>query len=177
MSNTTAKLPTNCTHCDKRLTSKNRTSTVCGTLPGTFDDTCTVCYEISGVENEHLDGHHDDAPVAECPECPDVEAPVTTGRKNFNHANCTHPRTPKGRAACRAAMAAGNVPTNAPVAEPEYPTSPVGKGTAMHLVLIPSPNDDLMATVCNPKRVIPTHVDTMERPMSAVTCKSCLKLA
>lgn len=162
MTNTTAKLPTNCTVCGKRLTSKNRASAVVGTLTGTYDDMCVRCYE-SDDEDETLTA------AEATPEAP-------TGRKNFNHANCAHPRTPKGRAACRAAMAAG-VPTPAPLPEPEYPTSPVGKGTAMHLVLIPSPNDDLMATVCNPKRVVPTHADTMERPMSAVTCKSCLKLA
>ncbi len=181
---TTTKLPTTCTGCDTKLTKKNRTSANLGTLPGTFDDMCLTCYEEAGVENEHADGHHDDTPAANCPEC-NVDAaievneeielinpPAATGRKNFNHANCVHPRTPKGRAACRAAMAAGNVFTPEPVVE-LLPTGTVGKGKSVHLMLVMG---DVAATVCNPKRVLGDWNGGL-RPMTDVTCKSCIKLS
>lgn len=30
---------------------------------------CRDCYHVAGLENEHLDGLHADAPVADCPRC------------------------------------------------------------------------------------------------------------
>lgn len=30
---------------------------------------CGKCIDQSGLENEHADGYHDDAPNAECPDC------------------------------------------------------------------------------------------------------------
>lgn len=80
---TTNRKPTTCTDCGTPLSTRNRTSDVCGTLPGSYDDLCVTCY----------DGCGDDTPVA---------TPVVTGRTNMSHAACAHPRTPAGRAACRA---------------------------------------------------------------------------
>lgn len=87
---TAHRFPTNCTVCNVRLSSKNRASTVCGTLTGTYDDLCVLCYE--GDDQEWVDD-------AAAP------APVATGRTNRSHAACAHPRTPAGRAACRKAAA------------------------------------------------------------------------
>lgn len=30
---------------------------------------CGPCYDEAGLENEHADGHHDEAPHADCPDC------------------------------------------------------------------------------------------------------------
>lgn len=154
---TTTKLPTNCTVCGKRLNSKNRASVVVGTLTDTYNDLCVSCYEADPEDTDELINNS--------------TTPAVTGRKNFNHANCSHPRTPKGRAACRAAMAAGNVPTPAPVVE-VLPTGTVGSGKSVHLMMVMG---EMTATVCNPKRVLDTG--STLAPMSDVTCKSCIKLS
>lgn len=64
----------NCTVCKVRLTSKNRASVVCGTIPGSYDDLCVRCYEEDDQEW-----------------VPDV-ALVDTGRRNMSHATCDHAR-------------------------------------------------------------------------------------
>lgn len=61
------------------------------------------------MENDHQDGNHDYD--EECPICrgswisepPSTPAAPRTEptRTNRSHANCSHPRTPAGRAACR----------------------------------------------------------------------------
>lgn len=88
---TTTRKPRNCRECGVRLTTRNRTEDVCGTIPGDFDDLCVECYEL---DNE-------DIPIDD--EDWEQSRVVPTGRTNMSHAACTHPRTPAGRAACRAA--------------------------------------------------------------------------
>ena len=83
MRTTTTRLPANCTVCNVRLTSKNRASAVCGTIPGSYDDLCVRCYE---------EDDQDWVPDA---------APVDTGRTNRSHASCGHARTSSARARCR----------------------------------------------------------------------------
>jgi hypothetical protein len=88
MTTTRIAAPRNCTSCNVKLTSKNRTSTVVGTLMNAYNDLCVKCYESD--DEEWVDDVADVAPVA-------------TGRTNRSHAECAHPRTPAGRAACRKA--------------------------------------------------------------------------
>jgi hypothetical protein len=38
---------------------------------------CRDCFDAAGLENEHADGAHDDAPAYGCPDCPTDDAPVT----------------------------------------------------------------------------------------------------
>lgn len=94
-------------------------------------DLCDPCAEYSGYENQHCDDGHEDAPVDSdlareytetCPICrrdsipwenpkePDmkttkknrkVTANPTTKQVHVSHAGCSHPKTPKARAACR----------------------------------------------------------------------------
>lgn len=112
MTKTTASLPTNCTECGTKLNSKNRSSspTNNANVTSDIDDACTKCYDYWGWENEHSDDDHANNAHTDCPVClkefpqlrmarPRPEAP--TGRTNTSHANCAHPRTPAGRAACR----------------------------------------------------------------------------
>lgn len=89
MTNRTHRLPTHCSICTKKLSSRNRASAVCGTLPGSYDDMCTFCYE---QDPEDADVTHVTA---------DATIAIPTGRKNRSHADCKHARTPAGRAACR----------------------------------------------------------------------------
>lgn len=35
---------------------------------------CRPCFDIAGLENEHVDGFHDEEAVAGCPQCPQVSA-------------------------------------------------------------------------------------------------------
>jgi len=86
-------------------------------------EVCDVCYEYAGWENTHSDHGHDDpegmAPedielLEICPVCnPELdkrfEAKPQTGHTNtathsrHPHTGCSHPATPKERAACRKA--------------------------------------------------------------------------
>lgn len=120
---TTTALPSTCITCDKRLNPRNRASVTQGALG--FEDVCEPCYIASGLENEHTDGKHEGKLTVDCPICegkpvdtPSVDVvrsshsatttkeptmPNTT-RTHFSHADCSHPRTPAGRAACRKSM-------------------------------------------------------------------------
>lgn len=95
--------------------------------------------------------------------------------KHMSHASCSHPRTPAGRASCRKLIRAGLTPeghSHAP-AEPRFPTSTVGKGKAIHLVLVPA--GGVVSPLCSGgKKVIAG--EPAERVVGDVTCKNCLKL-
>lgn len=68
--------------CSRRLTSRNRASDVCGTLPGTFEDLCVACYE----------GDSDDV---------DQDVVDAFSRPSRSHLGHGHPLTPSARARCR----------------------------------------------------------------------------
>ena len=100
--------PTTCTVCSVKLTSKNRDIDA--------PHLCVTCFEEAGLENEHMDGFHDDEPEARCPMCVEQPRPeVKTGHHNTapkshgSHSECyakqLHAKTPAGRAACRKARA------------------------------------------------------------------------
>jgi hypothetical protein len=109
---TTTRKATNCLDCGRKLTSSNRAEGDAGI------DMCTKCYDYAGWENTHSDWGHDDLDADDperegCPVCAG-EAPINdqkvghtnTAPKSWSsHAHCTHPRTPKDRAACRKARA------------------------------------------------------------------------
>jgi hypothetical protein len=87
--------------------------------------------------------------MKEFPSAPEAIAPpVPTGRKNRSHADCDHPRTPAGRAACRKGVKIDSVDT------PEDRFY-VGRGKAIH------------SAVCG---VVGHRTPTD----NAVTCKKCL---
>jgi hypothetical protein len=52
---------TNCRVCGKRTH-----SSIDGNVGIAL---CRACYEDAGMENEHSDGHHDDAPHPDCTDC------------------------------------------------------------------------------------------------------------
>jgi hypothetical protein len=90
-----------------------------------MNDMCDPCYTEAGWENTHSDGGHDEINAGtyvnadekiymdNCwichPELNKALAEVKTGHTNtvaksyHSHAKCTHPTTPKARAACRKA--------------------------------------------------------------------------
>jgi predicted transcriptional regulator len=58
-----------CTVCSKVVTDRNSASKQYRALG--FKDMCVACYDASGLENEHSDGHHVDDPNPECSQCKD----------------------------------------------------------------------------------------------------------
>ena len=76
-------------------------------------DLCDECYDYEGWENTHSDNDHAANPDDNCPVChPEWDTrntPVkSTSTRNTtwtSHAHCIHPKTPAGRAKCRAARA------------------------------------------------------------------------
>lgn len=179
------------------MTTKTRPCALCRRRPRlyfvTSQDLCQECYDYAGWENEHSDEAHEslsaDDPteasyLENCPICQGVPAPWTTeeepvktrtapkSRRNpttshMSHASCAHPRTPAGRASCRKAIRAAFAP------EPTYPTSTVGKGKAIHLVLVSS--EGIVSPICSGgKKTIVT--DPIQRLIKDVTCKTCLRL-
>lgn len=170
-----ATLPTNCIECNVKLTSKNRSSstTNVGDVHTDRNDVCIRCYDYWGWENTHSDEGHDslaaDARDMECLVCRKIAADLAedkgwttdTGRKNLDHSTCLHPRTPKGRAACRKARALGT-----PMAA-LTPNVMVGKGATVH-----GADGDLL--VCTTRPFNPNNVT---RTGADVTCKNCLKKA
>lgn len=109
-----------CLVCGTKLNKANAAAIVEGNLGS---ELCCNCDYQGGLENEHNDYGHDE-PVDDCPLCnPDTVNTVETvkaiteaktvstptGRTNFDHSACTHPRTPAGRAACRKERAKGEV--------------------------------------------------------------------
>lgn len=120
MTNNTNRLPTNCTECDRKLTSRNRSSSATNTsnVTSDYNDVCVDCYDYWSWENTHSDESHtadnvDPACMVCMKEFP--VAPLTTAtpkgkvttmntNRNWNsHSACTHAKNPKARAACRAA--------------------------------------------------------------------------
>jgi hypothetical protein len=117
---TRTKLPASCVDCSMKLTRANRASVV--DLAGDdYNNMCTTCYTYASWENTHNDeGHDADNIDPACPVCAhmfdDSDDEVEwvddedghydvidlPKRKNMSHAECTHERTAKGRAACRA---------------------------------------------------------------------------
>lgn len=91
----------------------HRVTTKANTKIYRCDDLCDDCYELAGLEAEHQDGAHDDAPHAECLLCdpnarkdrskPSNDVKPHTAR---SHAVCyaqgRHEPTREGRAQCRA---------------------------------------------------------------------------
>jgi hypothetical protein len=105
--------------------------TICGTRNAVsrrvndgIEGMCRDCYVYAGWENTHSDDGHDairdaqlegvDVPtwattgildmMADCPVCNDLDTARhqnTVAKTHRSHANCSHPRSPKGRAACR----------------------------------------------------------------------------
>jgi hypothetical protein len=77
---------------------------------------CNVCYDQAGHENDHQDGHHEEADEANCPMC-HPEIVVDRSRKSservskgrIDHRPCyavgAHDKTFKGREGCRKARA------------------------------------------------------------------------
>lgn len=128
-------------------------------------------------------GHGLDSPVGldsitqtmtACPICNNVtppweETPVKTKTaprvrtnpttSNMSHASCSHPRTPKGRAACRKALRSGSTLVSAPT----LPYVRIGKSKTVHV-------PGACVTV---KR----HDGAIERTDDAVTCKNCIKVS
>lgn len=90
---------------------------ICNTRLVVENGLCTPCSEEGMWENEHNDQGHDDAAGDgfddNCwichPELNEAQAQPLVGHTNTvaktytSHAECTHARTPKGRAACRKA--------------------------------------------------------------------------
>lgn len=80
-------------------------------------DLCNFCFTEGGWENTHSDEGHDldmvDTTDNDCwichPELNPARKPVRKGhtntatKSNHSHAGCSHPATPKNRAACRKA--------------------------------------------------------------------------
>lgn len=83
-----SEVTSHCIDCGVKLTKKNNAFYV---IECDRADLCFSCYDVTMIED--MDG------TVECP------APVATGRTNRSHAECAHPRTPAGRAACRKAAA------------------------------------------------------------------------
>ncbi len=89
---------------------------------------CNPCGDEGQMQIAHLNGH-ESISEADCWYChPELDAralPVktrkghtnTVARSHNSHAGHGHPRTPKGRAACRASIAAGNGPLLPPPAK------------------------------------------------------------
>lgn len=93
------KLPTHCTECSVKLTSKNRSSVVIGSMD---EDLCVTCHDASAVENEHNDSH--DEIVAGCPLCVATskdESKAHAPKTHSSHAECAHESTKAARAKCR----------------------------------------------------------------------------
>jgi hypothetical protein len=63
-----------CTVCSKVVTDRNSAGKQYRALG--FKDMCVACYDASGLENEHSDGHHVDDPNPECPQCKDPQPVV-----------------------------------------------------------------------------------------------------
>lgn len=149
-------------------------------------DLCHPCYEYCGWENTHSDEGHDNMSandpteatyLADCPICQGVPAPwltkeepvknATTTRparnvantRHMSHADCQHPRTPKGRAACRKSL---RTPSGAPLTRAVMPNVLIGKSKNVHV-----------AGGCTTVR---KHNGSIERTDSPVTCKNCMKV-
>lgn len=81
-------------------------------LVGGNAETCLKCWDAYGMENDHQDGHHEDGEGIDCPMCGTYDPRPRKGHTNgvshvrTSHAECDHPRTPAGRAACRKARKA-----------------------------------------------------------------------
>jgi hypothetical protein len=98
--------PKLCIDCKIAITSRNRSDS---------NDLCIKCQDYAMWENTHSDeGHDADNIDSQCWVCQkdfadeiddevDHDIAIVTGRRNMSHAACTHPRTSKGRAACRKA--------------------------------------------------------------------------
>lgn len=83
--------PLKCPLCGKVTTNYEQSTMALAPDGRTKICVCVPCYELAGIENEHADGYHKDAPCAECPECND-EAPV------YNAANtATKAKRPKAQ--------------------------------------------------------------------------------
>ena len=104
-----APRPTNCDYCGRKLTSSTRSPEA--------PESCTVCYDAAGWENDHNDGGHEDGSMmSDCPICnPDIigrnknDKPGHSNGKpltHTSHAGHDHPATKSARAACRKAQAA-----------------------------------------------------------------------
>lgn len=179
------------------------------TVHVTSSDLCDVCADYAGWENTHSDEQHDelllpgsDPRCENCPICNFITPPWENAQEEIimtktastkvkkaatrtnpkqvhvSHASCSHPRTPAGRAACRKARRNNDTPATAPKIE-TFPSSKIGKGVAVHLVLALPTSDDqnLISPLCsNGKKVLPANDTTTPRPITDVTCKNCLKL-
>lgn len=60
---------------------------------------CRECFDAAGLENEHADGEHADAPVQGCPDCPKIEDAPAAGEINY----ISHPKANKFANAAKAA--------------------------------------------------------------------------
>lgn len=84
-----------CTYCSIRLTAKNSEK---------FNDGyCNACFEQAGIENDHQDGNHEaGSEMTTCPMCnPAIDRANRKPVVQTSHADCDHPSTKAGRAACR----------------------------------------------------------------------------
>lgn len=59
-----------CTVCGKGVTARNSAAKLRAAMG--YEDMCAPCYDQAGLENEHSDGHHAEAPNADCPQCHDA---------------------------------------------------------------------------------------------------------
>ncbi len=102
---TTRTAPRTCDCCNTRLHKENSQR---------YESICNLCLEQGGLENEHMDGYHDDEPHEDCPDCNSAvkdrtdafgKTADTAPKSQGSHAACyekgTHPKTRAGRAACR----------------------------------------------------------------------------
>lgn len=157
-------------------------------------DLCPACYDYCGWENCHSDEGHDaedpDAPTPhDCPICNHVPPPwmiteepavkntktrVNPTTKHTSHASCAHPRTPKGRAACRKLLRAGLSPEgHANVARSYLHVRAVGSKTT-HLADADPNGLHQPSCTTKIKNVESAEVFTLTEP--SPTCKGCAKL-
>lgn len=88
------------------MTTKRNSCTECGKRHNNFNGLCDACEDFGMWENSHQDDDHENTPDPACPVCNLPRTGHTntaTKGPHRSHANCNHPRTPKGRAACRKA--------------------------------------------------------------------------
>lgn len=149
----------------------------------THSDECHDEFQLSEYGKKQgaivLDSRND------CPVCLGVPAPWTikeetkmtktatrpaTARRNpttrhFSHANCSHPRTPAGRAACRKAMRAP---------EPAVEATSYLHVQAKASKVIHTANDERMPACGAKVNVDTAQVYSLTAP--SATCKACLRV-